>query len=108
MKGALLKETLETGLMNKGEGGYLQLYQVEKDEKSGRWMVNGKPLIESKFYHIALNSFLLTGLEDNMGFLKPEENDPDMKNIDYPDENDKNDPRSDIRKSTIEYMKETH
>ena len=42
MKGRLLERILETGLTNKGSGGYLQWEKISYDEAKKEWKINGK------------------------------------------------------------------
>lgn len=65
--GELLARVLETGMNNEGLGGYLQTWGVRRD--NGVWLVQGKPIEPSRRYNVALNDFLLTGAETNMGYL---------------------------------------
>ena len=65
--GELLARVLETGMNNEGLGGYLQTRGARRD--NGVWLVQGKPIEPSKRYTVALNDFLLTGAETNLGFL---------------------------------------
>jgi 5'-nucleotidase len=67
MEGALLRSVLETGLTNRGTGGYLHTRGASRE--GGQWMVAGKPLAVSARYKVALTDYLLTGGEINLGFL---------------------------------------
>ena len=66
--GELLARVLDTGLNNEGIGGYLQTWGVRRE--SGGWLVQGRPIEPARRYTVALNDFLLTGLETNLGYLK--------------------------------------
>lgn len=111
MKGSLLRKTLETGISNKGSGGYLQVYLVGRNVVTGAWMVADKPLDDNKLYRVALPEFLLTGNEANMGFLKAsmqpdgKSNNPDIPKITKPDPKDKSDLRNDIRLALIRHLR---
>jgi 2',3'-cyclic-nucleotide 2'-phosphodiesterase (5'-nucleotidase family) len=48
MRGALLRKTLDAGLRNKTNGGYLQLHNISRDEAAGKWMVAEKALDDNK------------------------------------------------------------
>jgi 5'-nucleotidase len=65
--GALLAKVLDTGLANKGVGGYLHTMGVTGT--SGAWLVKGKAIDPAARYTVALPEFLLTGGEMNMGYL---------------------------------------
>ena len=67
IEGALLKSVLETGVTNRGTGGYLHARGVTRDRDA--WTINGKPLDVSARYTIALTDFLISGAETNLGFL---------------------------------------
>ena len=70
MRGELLVQVLEAGEGNRGTGGYLQRYRVEKAD--GKWFIDMQPIQSKRVYRVAITDFLLTGLEANMGFLTPE------------------------------------
>lgn len=91
--GSLLKRALEQGLANKGNGGYLQTSGVSFD-RNGDWFVGTKPLDPAQSYRIAINDFLLTGNETNLGFLKRDN--PEIKVVGE---------HADIRAATIAQLK---
>lgn len=99
MTGKLLAEILDPGLgINKGSGGYLQLYNISWEGND--FKVDGKPLDVNKTYRIAMPAFLLTGLEKNLGFLKPDN--PEIKKIDKPADGDS---YNDIRLVVIDFLR---
>lgn len=61
MKGTLLKQILEAGEKNRGNGGFLQ---IDSSLEGG--------VDEALVYTVVLNEFLLSGNELNMGFLTRE------------------------------------
>jgi 5'-nucleotidase len=65
--GSLLAQVLDMGVNNEGTGGYLQTAGVKRD--NNQWIIQGQPLNPTKKYVIAINDFLLTGGETNLGFL---------------------------------------
>ncbi|RMF22479.1 MAG: bifunctional metallophosphatase/5'-nucleotidase, partial [Bacteroidetes bacterium] len=99
LEGSLLKKLLDQGQENKGKGGYLQWYRIRPTPNG--WLIGDQPLDPRKSYRIVTTDFLLTGLESGMGFFTPEN--PGIHHIDRP--NSPDDPRSDIRKAVIEWMK---
>ena len=111
MRGSLLRKTLETGLGNKGAGGYLQTSGVRKDETSGKWFVGANALDDNKLYHVTLPEFLLTGNELNMGFLKAsldannKSTNADIPTIVKADPKNKADLRNDVRLALIDYWR---
>ncbi len=111
MKGSLLRKTLETGLTNKGNGGYLQVNQARRDETSGKWFIGANALDDNKLYRVALPDFLLSGNESNMGFLKAsldangKSDNPDIPKIIKPDPKDKSDLRNDVRLALINHLR---
>ncbi|MBK8492864.1 MAG: bifunctional metallophosphatase/5'-nucleotidase [Saprospirales bacterium] len=101
MTGGLLTKMLETGLQNKGTGGYLQWANISRNDTDTYWLVGGKPIDPQKIYRVATTSFLLTGKETRMDFFTPEH--PDIKAVH--ETKDKSDLRSDVRKAVVAYMK---
>jgi 2',3'-cyclic-nucleotide 2'-phosphodiesterase (5'-nucleotidase family) len=69
MKGSLLAQLLDAGLANRGSGGYLQTWNVEKS--GAGWSLGGAPIRPEEAYTVAVSDFLLTGKERNMDFLTP-------------------------------------
>lgn len=68
MKGAFLEKVLNAGEAGKGKGAYLQRYGFSPDGQSSHWLENGRSINEEKIYRLALNDFLLQGLD--IEFLK--------------------------------------
>lgn len=101
MKGSLLKQIMETGMNNKGNGGFLQFYGIEQTING--WKVKGGMIDDNKIYNVAITDFLLTGMEQNMGFLTKDN--PGIIKITEPDPSNKNDLRNDIRFAVINYLK---
>jgi hypothetical protein len=58
---------LDTGINNRGLGGYLHAWGARFD--NGVWLVQGKPIERTRRYTVALPAFLLTGREVNLGYL---------------------------------------
>jgi 2',3'-cyclic-nucleotide 2'-phosphodiesterase (5'-nucleotidase family) len=101
MKGSLLKKIMDTGWNNKGNGGFLQFAGIEFTADG--WKTRGGLIDENRTYNVAMNDFLLSGLEQNMGFLNKDN--PEIINVTLPDPNNKNDLKNDIRFAVIEYLK---
>jgi 2',3'-cyclic-nucleotide 2'-phosphodiesterase (5'-nucleotidase family) len=111
-KGSLLRKTLDTGLRNKSIGGYLQWGMISHDDAKNTWMINGQPLDDQKTYHLAISDYLLTGSEQNLGFLKAAPNpdgkgttNPEILSIQKPTASDKTDLRNDIRLAVIKFWR---
>ena len=68
MPGSVLDSTLTQGVANKGSGGFLQHYNVTR-AADGRWLIGGTPLDPARTYRVAINDFLVSGNEQNLGFL---------------------------------------
>jgi len=102
LRGGLLKEFLNTGMGNKGRGGYLQWHNIRYEPQGKLWMISGKPLDYDKNYKIAMNDFLLTGYEENMDFLT--EDNEQILSVKRPDKENKDDPRIDVRRAFIQYL----
>ncbi len=112
MKGSFLRRTLDVGWKNKGNGGFLQWANIGHDEATGAWSVGDQPLDDTRIYHVTLPDFLLTGNEQNMGFLQVItksngfiEPPPDMPVITRPDARSKTDLRNDIRLALISFLR---
>jgi len=97
LKGSLLKEILEYGKFQSGEGAYLQRYNFSQNEKE-EWLVNKKQINDQKTYSIAISDFLLKGLD--IPFLTPENK--DIVKIYTPKETET---AADLRKAIIFYIK---
>lgn len=68
--GSLLIEVLEQGERNRGEGGYLQLANVSASDDG--WLVGGAPIDPGRAYRVAISDFLLSGREQGLEFLNPD------------------------------------
>ncbi|HTO16002.1 MAG TPA: bifunctional metallophosphatase/5'-nucleotidase [Edaphocola sp.] len=97
MKGKLLKEVLAFGVKAVGNGAYLQRDNIDQNKK-GQWVINGNVILDNRVYKIAINDFLLTGLD--IPFLKKDA--PGIIKIHTPNETDM---AGDLRKSIIHYLK---
>jgi 5'-nucleotidase len=100
MKGTLLRKIMDTGWNNKGNGGFLQFAGIEYTASG--WKVKGELIKDDKTYNIALNDFLLSGMEQNMDFLTKDN--PDVIKVTLPDAENKTDLRNDIRFAVINYL----
>lgn len=99
--GALLADVLESGLKNKGLGGYL-VHAGIRQNNAGEWLIANQPLDKSKTYTIVTTDFLISGKEFNLGFFNTEN--PQISDVQI--FTDKSDIRSDIRKVFIRYLRE--
>ncbi len=100
VKGNILKKTLNAGLENAGQGGYLQWHNISFDEKNKTWFINGKKLNERKVYHIVTNEYLANGKERGLEFFNPK----NFVKWETAKNGDPDDPRSDIRKAIVEFL----
>jgi 2',3'-cyclic-nucleotide 2'-phosphodiesterase (5'-nucleotidase family) len=103
MKGRLLERVLETGLKNKGSGGFLQWDKISHDDTKSEWFINGKLLDVNQDYYVSIPKFMMEGKETNLGFLTYQN--PDVIKVTESDDKDTNDIRNDVRKILIAYMK---
>lgn len=103
LKGRLLERILESGIKNKGNGGFLQWDKIRHDETKNEWFINGKLLDVNQDYYIAIPKFMMEGKETNLGYLTAQN--LDVQSITESDEKDINDVRNDVRKILIAYMK---
>lgn len=101
LRGRLLERVLQTGLENKGSGGYLQWEKVAYDAAKKEWKIDGKLLDVNQEYNIITSDFLFSGKERNLGFFTKQN--PDV--ISVIDTFPENDVRNDIRKAIIAYFK---
>lgn len=91
--GAYLKRILAQGIANKGQGGFLQTAGVTYS--GDQPMHNGQAIDDGRVYTIAISDFLLTGNEQNFGWLKRDGN-PDITVLKE---------HQDIRNATIAELK---
>ena len=101
LRGRLLERVLQTGLENKGSGGYLQWEKITYDEAKKEWKIDGKLLDVNQEYNIITSDFLFSGKERNLGFFTKQN--PDV--ISIVDTFPESDIRNDIRKAVIAYFK---
>lgn len=69
MPGELLQRVLTQGQQNRGSGGYLQTANVQWDDATGQWQIQGQPLDPAQTYRVAINDFLISGRETNLDYL---------------------------------------
>ncbi len=100
MKGSLLKQIIETGFSQPGSGGYLLYYGME--QTAAGYKVRGELIDENKIYNAAVSDYLLSGMEQNFGYLTKDN--PAILKVTEPDASDKNDLRNDIRFAVINYL----
>jgi 5'-nucleotidase len=68
MRGELLQLLLIEGWENMGNGGFLQWSGITR-QTDGNWRINGEPINSQRWYRIAISDYLLTGAEQDLGFL---------------------------------------
>jgi len=93
VKGAFLKRILAQGIANKGQGGYLQTAGITY--VGDQPMHKGASIVDGRDYTVAISDFLLTGNEQNLGWLKKDGN-PDITVLKV---------HEDIRNTTIAELK---
>lgn len=67
LTGALLEQVLSQGDANRGTGGFLLRAKVER--AGAGWRIGGRPLEAEARYKAVLPDFLVSGGEQNLGFL---------------------------------------
>lgn len=67
LTGALLQQVLEQGDANRGIGGFLLRANVERTTDG--WRIGGRPLDPQQRYRAVLPDFLVSGGEQNLGYL---------------------------------------
>lgn len=100
MTGRLLEQLLTAGRLNAGRGGYLQTDGAVYNETSQTWLINGQRLLVDRDYEVVISDFLMTGKEFGMSYLTPANG--GVKTTVNPTAGD---PRTDIRKVLIAYLK---
>ncbi len=103
MKGALLKQLLDTGENLKGKGGYLQRAGATQSTND-TWLIGNETLDVTKEYAVITTDFLLSGKERGIEFFTA--SNPNILNVTTAKAGDKTDLRSDLRKAVIGYFKE--
>jgi len=68
MTGDLLAQTLTQGMANRGSGGFLHTANVSRPDGQ-TWVIGTTPLARERTYTVAINDFLVSGRETNLGFL---------------------------------------
>ena len=76
MTGTLLASVLDQGEANRGGGGFLASSGVVRAE-DGAWTVSGRLLDPDRIYIVAAGDFLLSGREQGLSFLNPDN--PDLE-----------------------------
>lgn len=97
MKGDMLLKVLMAGEKNNGSGGYLQRHP-NLSHVNDVWFLSGKPIAPDAFYEVVFNDYLLTGKENNLDFLQPEN--PDILKLEKGKEGELT---SDIRSLMVAY-----
>ncbi len=69
MQGDLLARVLDQGKKNQGTGGYLQTANVAWDETAQQWLVKEQAIDLNRTYRVAINDFLIKGLETGLDYL---------------------------------------
>jgi 5'-nucleotidase len=72
--GATLDSVLTQGLANRGTGGFLQHYGVDRAD-DGAWLISGQPLDRGRTYRMTTSDFLVSGREAGLDYLNVEGND---------------------------------
>ena len=67
MAGALLQQVLEQGDKNRGIGGFL--LRANAEAGAGGWTIGGAPLDARRRYRVVTPDFLVSGGEQNLGYL---------------------------------------
>ena len=70
--GSFLQRVLNQGQANRGNGGYLQTAGAARETGGQEWKIGGQPLDPERTYKLAVNDFLLTGAEQDLGFFSRE------------------------------------
>lgn len=102
IKGTLLLKTLDQGVKNRGNGGFIQYNEnLVYDANANIWKLNNSAIDPAKVYKIAISEFLFSGKEANLEFLS--EKNPEVVKA-YDIEKNASSPLSDIRRAVIQYL----
>lgn len=101
MKGSLLRRVLDTSWKHQGNGCFLQYDRITKD-KRGNWLVNGKKLDDARIYRVAVNDYLVSGLQQFMEFMNAQN--PAIIKLSDPDPGNKL--CTDMRQAVISYLRQ--
>lgn len=110
MRGAMLRRMLDTGLKNKGNGGYLQ-YGKRIVRQNENWLINGKTLDDQSSYRVTLPDYMLDIGDQNLEFVKakntkaPLTDNPGIPRRYASNPKEQSDLRRDIRLILIDYWK---
>jgi len=99
MNGVMVNRLLETGRINKGTGGYLQVFPAVYDSLARKWQLKNQDIVPDKIYRVALSDFLLTGQETRLDFLNRDS--ATILKV-YPQQSAE---QSDIRLAVINFLK---
>jgi 2',3'-cyclic-nucleotide 2'-phosphodiesterase (5'-nucleotidase family) len=99
MKGSLLRRALDSAMKHPGNGGFLQYDRIARDKKA--WLVNGARLNDKKVYRVAVNDYLVSGMQQFLEFLN--EKNPDMVRITQPAAGNK--AQEDLRQAVIAWLR---
>ncbi len=100
MKGSLLRKVLDESAKHPGNGGFLQYDRITNEGKG--WLVNGARLNDRKVYRVALNDYLVSGLQQNLEFLNKEN--PELLKLS--DAEQGNLSQQDLRQAVIYYLRQ--
>lgn len=101
IKGALLTQVLEAGSRNRTGGGYLHSFPTSYDTVQREWKIRGEEIVPGKTYRVAFSDFLITGREQNLDFLHPQN--PAVEKV-YDAETSNTNAKSDIRLAIVRYL----
>jgi 5'-nucleotidase / UDP-sugar diphosphatase len=102
VNGGLLNQLFNASKTLKGQGAFLQYYQVERGDKW--WIIDGNGLDSALWYHIVTTRYLAEGKQPGLEFFNTTDTFA-IKNVQIGDKNNLNDPKGDIVKAVIRYLK---
>lgn len=100
MKGSLLRRALDSAMKHPGNGCFLQSDRLVKDKAKG-WLVHGAKLSNSKVYKVAVNDYLVSGMQQYLEFLN--DKNPEMIRITQQAAGNKS--QEDLRQAVIAYLR---
>jgi 2',3'-cyclic-nucleotide 2'-phosphodiesterase (5'-nucleotidase family) len=100
MKGSLLRKALDTAMKHPGNGCFLQYDRITRDKK-GSWLMNGARLDDRKIYRVAVNDYLVSGMQQYLEFLN--DKNPELLRISQPEAGNK--AQEDLRQAVIAWLR---
>ncbi|MGB0838489.1 MAG: bifunctional metallophosphatase/5'-nucleotidase [Chitinophagales bacterium] len=101
LKGNLILDILKAGkTQNVSKGGFLVASNLTYDTANHTGTIGDAAIEADTYYKVTFPDYLMLGLEQNLGFLKPDH--PDIKSVYVPKKEEEL--RNDVRLAVVDYM----